>query len=186
MIIEIGTSDFDTLAGIKPGIFIEPIKYYYDRLPSNCIKENIAISNYNGKANVFYIDYGDIAKYGLPDWIRGCNSINNYHPTVLKTLSEYSLPISLIREQKIEVYKLSHIINKYKIINLDFLKIDTEGHDSVIILDYFESATVLPRQIIFENNILSNKDQITKAIDLLIKHGYYITHEEHNSIGILK
>ena len=186
MIIEIGTSDFDTMAGIEPGVFIEPIKYYYDRLPTNCIKENIAISNYDGETTAFYVSYNNIIEYGLPDWIRGCNSITKPHPTVVQTLLDYGLPLGIIQEARVPVKKLDYIINKYAIRNLDILKIDTEGHDPVIILDYFSSATVLPRKIIFENNILSDKSAITAAIDLLIGLGYDMSHEENNSIGILK
>lgn len=186
MIIEIGTSDFDTMAGVEPGIFIEPIKYYYDRLPNNCIKENIAISNYDGETTAFYVEYKDILQYGLPDWIRGCNSIDRPHPTVIKVLMDYGLPMDLIKEQKIPVKKLSYIIDKYNITDFETLKIDTEGHDAIIIIDYFTSATILPNKIIFENNILSDKAQINMAIDLLIKRGYNINHEENNSIGILK
>lgn len=185
MIIEIGTSDFDTLAGVVPGIFIEPIKYYYDKLPASCIKENIAISNYNGFTKAYYVAYSDIVAYGLPDWIRGCNSINSHHPTVVKTLGEYGLPLSLIKEEDIEVKRLNEIISKYQISQLDLLKIDTEGHDATIILDYFTKPSILPTKIIFENNILSNNEEIAKAIALLEQHNYRITHEEYNSIGIL-
>ena len=39
-IVEIGTSDFRTEAGKTNGLFIEPIKEYFDRLPK-CLKENI-------------------------------------------------------------------------------------------------------------------------------------------------
>lgn len=185
MIIEIGTSDFDTLAGLEYGIFIEPIKYYYDQLPNNCIKENIAISNYDGKTSAFYIKNEDIRNYGLPDWIRGCNSIHKHHPTVVKTLLEYGLPDTLIKEQEILVKPLSYIISKYNIKSIDILKIDTEGHDSIIILDYFSTAIVLPKVVVFENNILSDKAEINLAIELLQNKGYIITHDEYNSTGKL-
>lgn len=186
MIIEIGTSDFDTLAGVEEGVFIEPIKYYYDKLPNNCIKENIAISNHDGEATAFYVEYEDIVTHGLPDWIRGCNSINRHHPTVIRTLMEYALPISLIKEVKIPVKPLSYIIDKYKITILDVLKIDTEGHDASIILDYFSNATIFPKTIIFENNVLSDQIEMGLAIDLLQNIGYEISHQEHNSTGTLK
>ena len=56
MIIEIGTSDFRTQAGKVDGIFIEPVKYYFDRLPE-CRKENIAISNYEGEIDIYYLTH---------------------------------------------------------------------------------------------------------------------------------
>ena len=54
MIVEIGTSDFRTKAGEVDGLFIEPVKSYFDRLP-DCNKENIAISkqNWNCKSILF-------------------------------------------------------------------------------------------------------------------------------------
>lgn len=85
--IEIGTSDFDTEIqknNNKTGLSIEPIKYYLDRLPDkkNIKKINVAISDYNGNADVYYVTPENISKYSLPCWVRGCNSINSYHKTV--------------------------------------------------------------------------------------------------------
>ena len=68
MIIEIGTSDFRTSAGIRDGLFIEPVKYYFDRLP-RCRKENVAISNQEGEIDVYYMTEEDIKENNLPYWI---------------------------------------------------------------------------------------------------------------------
>lgn len=184
MIIEIGTSDFDTMAGIQDGIFIEPVKYYYNRLP-DCKKENIAISNYDGYTDIYYVEYDNIIKYNLPDWIRGCSSINKHHPTVVDTLTKYNLPLSIINKDKISVHRLQYIIDKYRIKDIDLLKIDTEGHDAYIILDYMHQPPILPKTIIFENNILSDPSMVEQSIQLLIKHRYNITHIENNIIGKL-
>ena len=59
--IEIGTSDFDTLIQSSntttKGISIEPLKFYLDNLPNNdnIIKSNYAVSNFNGKIDIYYV-----------------------------------------------------------------------------------------------------------------------------------
>jgi hypothetical protein len=91
MTIEIGTSDFRTQAGLVEGIFIEPVKYYFDRLPV-CNKMNVAVSNTDGEINIYYIPAEVIEQHNLPKWLRGCNSVNEIHQTVkhLK-LEKYSV-----------------------------------------------------------------------------------------------
>ena len=69
MIVEIGTSDFRTLAGEKDGLFIEPISEYFDRLP-NCKKENVAVSDYEGEIDIYYIPSHVIQRENLPNWLQ--------------------------------------------------------------------------------------------------------------------
>ena len=85
--IEVGTSDFDTLIQDATdnciGLCIEPIKFYLDRLPNkpNVKKINSAIS-FDGKVGrdkVYYIPLETIQKHNMPLWIRGCNSMGDYH-----------------------------------------------------------------------------------------------------------
>ena len=83
MIIEIGTSDFRTEAGKVEGLFIEPVKEYFDRLP-NCNKENVAVSNIEGEIDIYYIPSETIYNKLLPNWLRGCNSVGKIHPTIVK------------------------------------------------------------------------------------------------------
>jgi hypothetical protein len=127
MIIEIGTSDFRTNAGIKDGIFIEPVKYYFDRLPE-CNKENVAISNVEGEIDIYYLTDEEINKYDLPQWSRGCNSINQLHPTIKTLLDDRGLDYSVCRCDKVKVVRIKTILDKYGVKNIDRLKVDTEGH----------------------------------------------------------
>ena len=83
--IEIGTSDFDTEIQKKDnkiGISIDAVKYYIDKLPNKtgCTKINNGISNFNGEIIINYVSIENIKKYKLPIWVRGCNSVNHYHP----------------------------------------------------------------------------------------------------------
>jgi len=88
--IEIGTSDFRTLADRMkgPGISVEPIRKYLYRLPEkeDCFKVTAAISNYNGFIDVHYLTEEKINELGLPNWAKGCNSVNGPHKTIQKLL----------------------------------------------------------------------------------------------------
>lgn len=171
MNIEIGTSDFRTGAGILEGVYIEPVKYYFDRLP-DCNKENVAISNKEGEIKVYYLTDKEITKYNLPQWTRGCNSIGSPHPTVKRVLEELKIPLSVVSCDTVKVVRIKSIIDKYKIEQIDLLKIDTEGHDTVILNDYLDTVDIKPKVIIFENNELSNKPEVIKVIDRLNDLGY--------------
>ena len=56
------------------------------------------------------------------------------------------------------------------------LKVDTEGHDAVILNDFFDDATPQqwPHQIVFESNKLSDSETIHRLIAKLILMGYDI------------
>lgn len=168
MIIEIGTSDFRTLAGIEEGIFIEPVKEYFDRLP-NCTKERCAISNYEGTAHFYYIPSSIIDELGLPNWLRGCNSINEPHKTIVSMgWGEHVVC------DEVPVLRIKTILDKHSINEIDLLKIDTEGHDTVILNDFLDTVDILPKKILFENNELSNKGEVKKLIRRLSNLGYTI------------
>lgn len=169
MIIEIGTSDFNTLAGVENGIFIEPVTYYFDRLPNNCVKENVAISNYEGFCKIYYVDDLTIKKHNAPEWLRGCSSINTKHIRLLKYIPEDE-----ILEKEVKVERIKNIINKHSVKKIDFLKIDTEGHDTTILNDFLDTVDIKPSRIQFENNILSDEIDINNLILRLENIGYRI------------
>lgn len=166
MIIEIGTSDFRTLAGIRKGIFIEPVKEHFDRLPE-CNKLNVAVSNYEGYVDVYYIPLKIIKEKGLPNWLRGCNSIGSMHPTVISTgNAKYCV------NHSIEVVRIKSIIESNNVKDIELLKIDTEGHDTVILNDYLDTVDIKPKKIQFENNSLSDQKEVLKVCSRLHKLGY--------------
>jgi FkbM family methyltransferase len=166
MRIEIGTSDFRTLAGIEQGLYIEPIKYYFDRLP-DCNKLNIAISNYEGEATFYYLTDREIIQHSLPKWIRGCNSIHQPHPTTVKLLQELNIPTSIIHSCTVKVKRLHNLLQEADITQIDYLKIDTEGHDTVILKDFLINTSIRPQTIQFENNSLSDSSAVKQIVKLL-------------------
>lgn len=179
--VEIGTSDFDTEIeknDDRKGLSIEPIKYYIDRLPDkkDCKKINIGISDQNGYSTIYYVNDENINKYNLPSYIRGCNSIDKYHPTVLYLLKINNIDIdNSITSYQIPIKTLKTVLLENNINSIYYLKIDTEGHDTVILKKYMndiEKNHELPFYIKFESNILNDKKNIREILDILYDKGY--------------
>lgn len=178
--IEVGTSDFRTLIQTcndkEIGLSIEPIQMYLDGLPDkpNVTKVNCAISNINGTIDVYYVKPEDIVKYNLPNWVRGCNSINKPHPTVLNLLGDKH--DSVITKEVVQVINWARLVDIYKIESIKYLKIDTEGHDGLILDDYYNTCLnntkLLANTIIFENNILADVELNNSVINKFINLGY--------------
>lgn len=181
--IEIGTSDFNTLiqaAGpAAHGLSIDPISLYLDRLPNRpgCKKINAAISNIEGSVNVYFIPPQTLAKHKLPNWLRGCNSIGAPHPTVTKQLQKTGLAQEqILVTQAVPCLRLQTVFKQHEVDGVFLLKVDTEGHDAVILNDFFSDAKPeqWPHQIIFESNKLSDSETIHRLIAKLILMGYDI------------
>jgi len=188
--IEIGTSDFDTLLEStidQIGISIEPLKYYLDKLPNNdkVIKVNCAISNIDFETNIFWISPEDIKKYNLPNWLRGCNSIVDPHPTAINELNKVNL-LHIYKTSICKCITWNTLVNTYDVTSVNLLKIDTEGHDCKIIQNILHSNTVFPNEILFEYNILTNKDEFKNTIDLLTDNGYYEIEKGFDTIKVKK
>jgi FkbM family methyltransferase len=165
-IVEIGTSDFRTDAGINDGLFIEPVKEYFERLP-DCRKENVAISNREGEMHIYYIPSEVIKTNGFPSWLRGCNSVNKPHPTVVNM----GLEKHLVKDT-VKVVRIKTLLDKYNVKSIGLLKIDTEGHDCIILDDFLDTCDFKPGKIQFEANILSDKAQVDNSIKRLESMGY--------------
>lgn len=180
--VEIGTCDFavqTTLNECRTGLCVEPIKYYLDRIPEKegIKKINCAISNTNGKCSIYYVAPDIIDKMGFPDWFRGCNSINKYHPTVVRVIEDRKLQAhQYISSYIVPKKTLSTLLDEHEIEQMYLLKIDTEGHDCVILSKYLQDIkgdrTRLPYQLFFECNILTDEQVLTKMLSELDDLGY--------------
>jgi autotransporter strand-loop-strand O-heptosyltransferase len=172
--IEIGTSDFDTLIETSDdktvGISIEPIKYYLDRLPErkNVKKLQVAVSDTDGFMDIYYIPHEKMVEYSLPFWVRGTNSINQPHPFALKKIGE-EIYNKIVQIDKVPTVTWDTLVKQENIKTIDFLKIDTEGHDHVILKDYLNLCETNPN--LFANKIqfeyhheISNVDELEKII----------------------
>lgn len=177
--IEIGTSDFDTLLQTTEnqiGLSIEPIKIYLDRLPNNnhVIKVNCAISDKNGITDVFWVKPEDIDEYGLSVYLKGCNSIIRPHTVTERELKEKKLEF-LLNQTECEMITWEKLVQRYDVESVDLLKIDTEGHDCIIINNLLDSnINILPKKIWFEANELTNPEFIEKTVKRLEEFGYKV------------
>jgi len=141
--VDIGTSDFNIGKGgyvdNKSYILVEPIKYYLDKLVeygvhgNNVIMCNAAITNYNGDIDVWYINEPTQKLNGLPYWVRGCNRINEKHPTIERLLKDHNITTDAWSCDKVRCMTFDMLCSKYNIDWIGSLKIDTEGHDHVVL-----------------------------------------------------
>jgi len=149
--IEIGTSDFRTLISEASGngISVEPVPYYFNNLPDRprWYKSNVAISDKCDIMEIHFCDPNFLHLY--PDWIRGCNSVGIVHPS-LDTYCDKAHIVSTI----VECITMSMLQDRFNITSVGYLKIDTEGHDSVILNDMLDCGFPLPNRILFESNSL--------------------------------
>lgn len=172
--VDIGTSNFDySISGSNSNVLlVEPILFYLDSIPEepNQIKANFAISDYNGTGLIHYVDPDDINKYNLPNYWCGCNSLNHPHIVVNNQLKEKEL-IDISKVVQVNVITFFELVKMYNITSIDYLKIDTEGHDHVILTQVLEIVEQgLPiKEIKFEYfraDYFNNKTQLD---DILLK-----------------
>jgi len=171
--IEIGTSDFDTLiqtcSDESIGLSIEPLQIYLDRLPNkpNVKKITKAISELDSEIDIYYIPLENIWKHNLPIWVKGCNSVSKPHNYARAKLGE-DFYDSIVAVDTVPTISWETLVRENNIRSLDLLKIDTEGHDHIILKSYLIECEKNPKlyanKIIFEYNIISNKFELDKLI----------------------
>jgi hypothetical protein len=184
--IEIGTSDFDSLAQTcadnEVGISIEPLKYYLDRLPTktNVTKINCAISfnNTEGDITIYYVPSEVIEENKLPQMLKGCNSISGYHYWHRKLEIEH-----LVQKQTVHQIPIAKVLAENNVGKIKYLKIDTEGGDCFILEHLFEylkdkPKDFYPKKIKFESNAHTEKAQIHKTIELYKTAGYVVHYQD--------
>lgn len=186
--VDVGTCDFDvadnTFSSTKKYLFVEPLSFYLNKLPSgpNIDKLNVAISNIGGVTNFFYVPPDTIQKYNLPEWIKGCSSINKRHPTVLKVAEEYGLKDIDVCES-VEVITFFDLVKQYDIAFIDTLKIDTEGHDHIILNDVVSlilDGFIIINKITFEYIEAFNNMNILNDLVYLLSSKYSISQDSYN------
>jgi len=188
--IEIGTSNFDTLIEAADeatvGLSIEPIGYYLDQLPNraNVKKLDIAVARNNkfGFMDVYYVPEQVIRARGLPDWLRGCNSVGGYHPKHIELAVR-----DLVQIDTVELIPIGELFICYDVTELDYLKIDTEGADCEImqhLADFLktEPTTRYPKKILFESNELADPAQVEMVKAEFISLGYCVAKSGYDTV----
>ena len=166
------------------GLLVEPVKEYYDVLPSSdsVKKECVAIGDIDGEItftaaiakDVKYIphdvvirltkdpvEYHKLTEIHGPILIGGWSSIykDTIHPDVLKYCKDIT----------VQCLTFETLMNKYNISEIDHLKIDVEGNEYVIlqsILNLLQQEKIKISSIRFEYNDRSNKNELDKLIDI--------------------
>lgn len=186
--IEIGTSMYDTLIESATnstfGISVEPIKHYLDQLPNkaNVVKVNAAITSdrKSDTVDLYYIPEDVIDQMGLPYWIKGCNSINKCNAQLINY-------IQYVKIDKVPLLNISELLQRYNVVSIKYLKIDTEGHDCVILDGLFDYIIGKPKQyyplkIEFETNHATPTYQVDVIINRAIRFGYSVLSRGHDTI----
>lgn len=174
--IEIGTSDFETLAQTLPehlyGLSIEPIKTYLDRLPDrqNSQKINLAVSDTDRICHIYSVDPEDIVAHSLPDFVKGCNSIDKPHPGLSDYLNGIGL-LHLHKPNQIECISFETLVARYDIQSVKYLKVDTEGHDFTILRSMLRT-NLRPEKVRFEANSIYTTQEIDSIVEELQSNGY--------------
>ena len=154
-VVEIGTSDFDTLLQASQGehdtgLSVDAMEIYIDRLPNKpCWKKLVSAIvgtpedvPESGLAQAYFVHPSDINKYGLPEWIRGCNSINRPHPTVRTVLGDRNLT-HLQQNKSVPVISVSTLLDKQGICRIGTFKVRV-----LCVLSTLFSEYKVPKQLI--------------------------------------
>jgi hypothetical protein len=186
--IEIGTSNFDTLIqeakDTTVGLSIDIIKYYLDRLPTkpNVRKLHFGISDRRRVEKAYYIPEHLIEQYQLPDWLRGCNSIGGYHPRHLDEGRGKWCSV-----ETVQIITPMELFVENRVRKVRFLKIDTEGHDCVILKSLYKYILYLPYvfypiRIQFETNELTPDRDVDEIIHLYTSIGYHVVSRGRDTV----
>ena len=188
--VEIGTSDFNTLIQTATddavGITIEPVRYYLDRLPNPAGVRKlwcaVSADNLKSMLPVYYVPDVVIAEHGLPDWLRGCNSVGDYHLQHRKLGIEH-----LVETRHVPCYPIGEIFEREQVTELDLLKLDTEGQDSRILLHLAawlkdRDPSNRPHRIEFESNELSHPTQVAHVIETYRRLGYTVIRSDSDTV----
>lgn len=182
--VEIGTSYFGTIVEHCDenaiGICVEPIKDYLDMLPNkpNVRKINCGINfdNSNSDVVIHYVPKQVLEDNGITDWwVSGCNSTNDYHPEHRWRKIEH-----LVKKDVVPGIPIAKLFIDNEIEELDHLKIDTEGGDAYILMNFLKylenkPKSFYPKKITFESNSLTPNSLIDFVTYEYLKIGYIIT-----------
>ena len=182
--VEIGTCDFETIIQTKnpgKGISIEPLPHYFNNLPDvdDVAKLNVAISDQDGKMDIYWVPPKKIKEHNLPWWVAGSNRIGEPNPFVINLLKEKGLTESIndiVEIKKVKVKSWQTLAKEFNIQHASIIKIDTEGHEQAILKNMHEDLLKRPQfrptKICFEHSTLTDGPYMDSIINLFEKLNY--------------
>ena len=109
--------------------------------------------------------------------------MNDYHP-FHKKLNLYNL----VQKEQVEVISIKDLFINNNVASLKLLKIDTEGHDVIILnclynyLIETSDTKLYPKKIIFESNDNIPSEMVDDIINKFLKLGYVLVSRSHDTI----
>lgn len=143
--VDIGTSDFDTSAVYAPAskiLLVEPLDFYLNTFANleNVELCNCAVGAEDSEIDVYYLTEDKIKQYGLPDWLRGCNSVGRPHKLAEELFQTNNISMDELNVRKVPIITFRTLCERYNIGSIGTLKLDTEGHDHHILPEVFRFA----------------------------------------------
>lgn len=184
--VQVGSNDGVTLDPLhemvvtRPhwrGIFVEPVKYLYQRLTENYgrarrfVFENVAIGKSSGKRPFYYIseDAHSRSSFELPNWCHALGSFDRSH--ILKHLDGRLEPY--IIEEEMECISLQELLDRNSVETINLFHIDVEGFD-LEVLSQLDLCRYRPCIILCEHKHLSIAEK-GEMETLLSKAGYSLS-----------
>jgi FkbM family methyltransferase len=156
------------------GILIEPIPYCVEKLrlvykdQERFTIEPVAVGP-PGEATIYYVAKEAMtALDDLPTWYDQLGGFSRSH--IVTHLSERIVPF--IRESKISVESLNAILARNRVGHIDFLHVDTEGHD-LEVLKTIDFNQFKPKSIYIEHKHLSKPHREDLRM-MLLRQGYRV------------
>ena len=183
IILVIGANDglsFDDLfaslnSSLTTGLLLEPSSKYFSELVINTtpllnLKPlKVALSNSNSSLNLYQLNEKGLEK--MPEWGKGLGSFSKEHLLKYDGVVEEDIESELVEGRSFD-----SIIQEYKLFEIDYLQIDTEGFDAEIIkmIDFKTfSAKLIKFEVANLNNqeIFESKEILKNQSYLLIRQG---------------
>jgi FkbM family methyltransferase len=195
--VEIGVSNFQTLQPLLSngwkGLMVEPMPQTFNEIPSheNLIKEMCAVDTKDGFADFWMVENPEL--FTNSEEVIGMSSLVNspnalYHETYDNRRKIIQVP----------TMRLETLFAKHRVKHVDLLKVDIEGKDIEILMDY--SFRIKPSVIKFEHVHYSgkvydysaagfNQQEMTKNYNRLLerlKNMGYIIWEEKDDVYCIR
>ena len=155
------------------GIYVEPIKEYLDILLSgkNIRKECCVISDKEGLLYFNAVVANNPKYYSQKkfEYVYNNTSLSNYYAHKYDGSGQSSLEVKhpLSKKIKVKSVTLENFFKKYNVTSVDYLKIDVEGHEEVVLnqlIDLLLNKKIkINTELKFEYNKLSD----LKKLDVL-------------------
>ena len=160
--VEIGSCDFDTLNYLSDkgwrGVIVEPVKKY--------------LNNIEQKPNVQYLNYAvDVTKGTRTINMASDVEVNKDYTT--SGMSSFVRDVDVLTESMlVNTITFEDLISFCDITHIDYLKIDVEGYDFVLIKD-FPFDKIKPTFIQVESEHVDSLDMAK----YLSSHGYHVNYD---------